>query len=205
MIGEAAFEGLTNVRSVRPNEGLETLGRHSLVETQIASFAAPTTLKEVGELAFHNCTNLKRVALGGVREIGPLCLLNTAVEDVEPSEFENANHEYLGIGYNYECAQVIPNGVQDVWEERVDQSAQLVFVPASVTELGHDAFRGCEQLKRVVFQEGSRLERVGDRCFESSGLEEIALPVVLREVGHGAFDFCPYLRTVYVWEGCPDV
>ena len=49
------------------------------------------------------------------------------------------------------------------------QSIQRLVVPSSVRELGEEAFGGCEGLREVVFEPGSRLERLGESCFGSAG------------------------------------
>ena len=61
---------------------------------------------------------------------------------------------------------VIPDGVEKIgsywfWDTDVEN----VLVPASVRELGIDAFHGCEKLKSVTFAEGSRLETIRRGCF----------------------------------------
>lgn len=55
-------------------------------------------------------------------------------------------------------------------------------IPASVREIGVDAFCDCEKLKRVIFAENSRLERLGAYCFSSSGIEKIAIPEGVKEL-----------------------
>lgn len=59
----------------------------------------------------------------------------------------------------------------------------------------------CENLKKVVFQEGSKLRRIGEFCFCGSGLEEFTPPPVLKEISGGAFKHCQSLRRVILNEG----
>ena len=63
------------------------------------------------------------------------------------------------------------------------QSIQRLVIPSSVRELGEEAFGGCEGLREVVFEPGSRLERLGESCFEECGLLEIVVPRSVRVVG----------------------
>ena len=74
-------------------------------------------------------------------------------------------------------------------------------IPASVRELGDCAFACCKLLKRVDFQPGSVLKRIGARCFFMSGLEGIKTPQGLAEIGERAFSRCAFLRNVVLNEG----
>ena len=53
-----------------------------------------------------------------------------------------------------------------------------------------------------MFEEGSKLEEIGDYCFSSSGLEEITLPKSLKNICDLAFTDCEDLKTIYVDDGC---
>ena len=75
-------------------------------------------------------------------------------------------------------------------------------ISASVRSLGREAFCQCRSLRRMTIAEGSLLERIGERCFCGSGVEEIMLPAALREIGQDAFRQYKDLRTVRVEEGC---
>ena len=48
-----------------------------------------------------------------------------------------------------------------------------VEISSNVTEMGQRAFQDCKRLKRISFMEGSRLEKIGNGCFKSSGIEEL--------------------------------
>ena len=98
---------------------------------------------------------------------------------------------------------VIPEGTEGIrrnwfWGSNVES----VEILASVKCIGTNAFYKCENLKRIVFAEGSRLERIGNYCFCHSGIEELTLPGTLREIGGYAFDECDNLKTIYVEDGC---
>ena len=56
-------------------------------------------------------------------------------------------------------------------------------------------------MKRVIFQNGSKLEQIGNGCFYHSWLEEFVAPPGLRKIGEGAFRACENLRRVVLNEG----
>lgn len=70
------------------------------------------------------------------------------------------------------------------------------MVPASVREIGADAFYGCKSLKHVRLQECSALEKVGIRCFQGSALEEITIPKGVQEIQEHTFYDCKSLQEV---------
>ena len=62
-----------------------------------------------------------------------------------------------------------------------------VFVDGDIEEIGDEAFKDCENLKKVVIK-SNNLKKIGKNAFEDSGLEEIVLPLRnLEEVGEFAF------------------
>ena len=71
-----------------------------------------------------------------------------------------------------------------------------VCIPDGVRELCDCCFKGCKSLRRVNFGSSSSLERIGDSCFASSGVEEASIPDGVRELCEGCFEGCSSLRRV---------
>ena len=66
----------------------------------------------------------------------------------------------------------LPTGLQIIGENWfVDSQVEKVVVPVSVREIQQNAFKYCNQLKVIEFDEGSTLEKIGRGVFFSSGLE----------------------------------
>lgn len=94
---------------------------------------------------------------------------------------------------------VIPDNVRIVNEADVRQhrnDAQIVSIPASVTEIAPETFSGWANLQSIIFQAGSRLESIGDRAFQNSGLRQFRAPPSLQRMGNEVFANCVGLRTV---------
>ena len=53
-----------------------------------------------------------------------------------------------------------------------------------------------------MFEEGSKLEKIGLCCFQDSGLEEITLPKTLKKIGWSAFSNCNNLKRIYLDAEC---
>ena len=120
---------------------------------------------------------------------------------------------------------VIPDGTKRIGDNWFYVSeVKSVAIPASVEEIGVNAFCACEYLKHVGIEENGwlrtigdyafcrcrnlarvhlpkKLEKIGVGCFSYSGLEEAILPESAREVGAEAFFKCKHLKTAQLNDG----
>ena len=65
---------------------------------------------------------------------------------------------------------------------------ERIAIPESVEEISENAFEECENLREVVFEEGSRLNTIRECTFKyCSHLARIELPEGLKSIGVGAF------------------
>ena len=76
-----------------------------------------------------------------------------------------------------------------------------VVVQRDVTEIGDGVFRSWACLEEVVFEPGSRLERIGSHAFAGTALKKFVAPDSLRSIGEGAFAGCRKLKSVTLNEG----
>ena len=76
-----------------------------------------------------------------------------------------------------------------------------MVVPASVRELEDEAFCGPRHIYTFVFERGSKLKRIGVRCFAESTLFEITIPRGVTEIGNCAFYKVGFLERVTFAEG----
>lgn len=91
----------------------------------------------------------------------------------------------------------IPDGTEMVrWVDVEYRGIRFVIVPRSVRELCPFVFERCKRLREVIFEDGSRLRKIGKGCFCGSGLEQITLPSAVEEISVDAFQNCERLRKV---------
>ena len=75
-------------------------------------------------------------------------------------------------------------------------TAQTVSVPASVTEIGAEAFAGNTTMTTLQFK-GNNVETIAYRAFSGcSGLREVKLPDSVKTLGDGAFNNCTALEKI---------
>ena len=147
-------------------------------------------------MALFNCDNLKIIHLdagceASLYEAGtPDSTIidlprETMVGDVMLLDLRNCKHV------------VIPDGVEKIGNHWFCSSeTESVKIPASVREIGVDAFFGCKNLKSVVFAPESKLEKIGAGSFSKTGIEKIVVPKNVIEIEVGAFYQCKELREV---------
>lgn len=73
-------------------------------------------------------------------------------------------------------------------------TAKTVSVPASVTEIGAEAFADNTTMETLGFK-GEQVESIGYRAFSGcTGLKEVKIPDSVQEIGNGAFSNCTSLE-----------
>ena len=91
---------------------------------------------------------------------------------------------------------VLPEGLQILEQWFKDSEIERVTIPASVREIGPDAFRNCTCLKRVTLASGSTLEKIGPSSFYGAGIERIVISKNVKEIQDAAFWYCKNLKEV---------
>lgn len=70
-------------------------------------------------------------------------------------------------------------------------------IPETVTEIGEEAFFGCDALKEVVIPASVR--KIGKEAFRyCSNMTKIVIPDSVIEIGSGAFDECDSLSEIHL-------
>ena len=83
----------------------------------------------------------------------------------------------------------VPNDTEviDSWCYN-EKDIECIFIPKSVIEIQENAFRDCKNLREVIFEEGSRLKKIGESAFQNcSSLRNILLPEGLESIGEDCF------------------
>jgi hypothetical protein len=76
---------------------------------------------------------------------------------------------------------------------------QTIRIPASVASIEIEAFIGATGLREVVFEEGSKLEFIGDGVFaDATALQTIQIPESVGHIGQGAFLNATSLQTIRI-------
>ena len=185
-------------------DGAQEIGERWFENSEAESVTIPASVKEVASDAFRNCDALKMIC---VEDGCDASLINVDLPDSvlvgPPPETMVGNARVWDLR---DCKEVVvPEGVEKIgnqwfWGSKIE----TVEIPASVREIGADAFGNCSNLKCVTFANGSQLEKIGGGCFYGTGMKELMLPSALEYVGDKAFGACRNLETIRL-EGERDV
>ena len=128
----------------------------------------------------------------------------STVVDVRPSSTDDyVISDGVLTKYRGEATDIaIPDGVTVIGSNAFDKTyVEHVWVPASVQELGSDAFRG-SRLRTITFQDDdqhpSQLKRIESSAFVFTGVEALVLPRSVEQLNPGAFHHMGLLKSLHV-------
>lgn len=186
-IDARAFRGCSNLANIDIPTSLETIGIGAFGDCKnlklTNQFRFPDSMKEIGEAAFENCTQL------GINQL------------IFPGNMENAN---IGGFIDSTIDHVIvEEGVKKVtltWNKYI----KSITLPKTVSKLvGHlDAV----ELESFVIDEDAPLTEIGDRkFFRCTKLKSFICPKSVTKIGAMAFSECSALETVKLPEGITSI
>lgn len=200
---------------------VEQIGSRVFAGTQIKTLPEMPGLKRIGDEAFYQCKNLKKVtipetveyigggAFYGCSNIWSLTY-NAINAECERLMESNIPLEKIVIG---DKVRRLPRGIFSGREftevtlpaclERIDEFAfygcknlTTINLSDSIRYIGDNAFYGCSSLKNIHWP--LRLTTIGNYAFRQTALETISLPEGVTSVGINAFHNCPFAKTVYI-------
>ncbi|MBO5664095.1 MAG: leucine-rich repeat protein [Bacteroidales bacterium] len=80
-----------------------------------------------------------------------------------------------------------------------ESNVTSVHLPASLREIGEQAFYGNPLLSNIHIPEG--VSRIGAKSFYKSGIESIKVSSLVKKIEHGVFAICKNLKNVQLPEG----
>lgn len=223
-LADNLFENwLGNATTFHIPASVEQIGNRAFADTQIKTLPEMPGLKRIGDEAFYQCKNLKKVTIpetveyigagifSGCSNIWSLTYNAINAECASYMFVNNDNHlEKIVIG---DKVRRLPGGLFGGKEftevtlpaclERIDDFAfsgcknlSTINLSDSIRYIGDYAFSGCSSLKNIHWP--LRLTTIGSQAFIQTALETISLPEGVTSVGDGAFSDCPFSKTVYI-------
>lgn len=202
---------------------VEQIGNRAFAYTQIKALPEMPGLKRIGDEAFYQCKNLKKVTIpetveyigagifSGCSNIWSLTYNAINAECASYIFTNNDNHlEKIVIG---DKVRRLPGGLFGGKEftevtlpaclERIDDYAfngcknlTTINLSDSLRYIGKGAFALCSSLKNIHWP--LRLTAIGEWAFNQTALETISLPEGVTSVGSGTFEGCHFAKTVYI-------
>lgn len=210
-----AFSGLS-VEEINLNEGLKVIGENAFGGcTELKSIVLPQSLESIGKGAFELCSKLKSINIPEKVIVIPDWLFNSC--DFEsfqiPAHIRAFGDNVFSGNKNFREITVADDNpyycdVQGVLMNK-EQTEILLYprakadatyeVPESVLQIGEYAFAGCSNLGGIILHEG--LEQIGKNAFSGSNFEYLMIPDTVTEIGSRAFVNCDNLEEVVLGDG----
>lgn len=166
-IGDGAFHACSSLTNVALGTNIIRIGAEAFSSSaSLAGITLPGSVADIGDRAFYSCTSLGAIMVGTD---------SPAYSSMDGVLF-NKSHTTL-----IQC----PGG-----------KAGTYTVPASVTNIGPEAFSYCSGLSSVTIPDS--VISVGPRAFSFSRLASITIPGSVTSIGDRAFCLCTSLGAITV-------
>ncbi len=177
-IDKSAFMGCKNLLQIDFPKKLQSIAASSFSKSGIDSIAIPSSVREIGDLAFAYCNSLTKVSLEeGLERIGA-----NAFSNCYNLEIINLPYSLKQLGQRafYNCRNL----------------SSLITIPSACQEIQSNTFYGCKNLTKIVLSDN--ITTIENYAFSGTGLTSAKLPKNLEELGYLAFYECSDLQSVTV-------
>lgn len=186
-IDARAFRGCSNLANIDIPTSLETIGIGAFGDCKnlklTNQFRFPDSMKELGEAAFENCTQL------GINQL------------IFPGNMENVN---IGGFKNCDVTHVIVEEGAKKVSLPSNKYIKSITLPKTVSELV--GFLDAKELENFVIDEDAPLTEIGDYTFyKCTKLKSFTCPKSVTKIGRIAFSECSALETVKLPEGITSI
>lgn len=155
-----------------------SIGRGVFQNNPIREIKLPSSLIEIEEKAFENCSRLRSVNFpDSITEVKQCAFAGcTSLENVKLSE----SLKIVGKEVFADCLNL-----------------REIFIPDNITEIGRFAFENCKKLSEVHFSKN--ITKIDDCAFNKCyWLEKIYLPESLEELAFSSFAYCSNLYWIVI-------
>ena len=216
-IGSTAFENCPNITAINVDpanknytsvdgvlftKDMKTLIKYPAGKTA-SSYVIPDGVKEISANTFFACSNIEVIDIpASVEKIGSSAFHGTKWLETQrlnnPGQMISVNGIIIDTS-NLSGAVVISDGTTEISEGmfKANMNITSVYIPASVTKIGDNAFTSCSNLASVTFEEGSQLKTIGNQAFYNcASLTSIDIPNRVEAIGDAAFSNCTKLSSI---------
>lgn len=205
-IDARAFRGCSNLANIDIPTSLETIGVGAFGDCKnlklTNQFRFPDSMKEIGEAAFENCTQL------GINQL----IFPGNMENANIGGFKNCDVTHVIVeegaktvtltSNKYIKSITLPKTVSKLvgFLDAVELESFVIDEDAPLTEIGVYTFFRCTKLKSFICPKS--VTKIGGMAFsECSALETVKLPEGITSIGDRAFEYCSSLVNLNIPKG----
>lgn len=222
-IGDVAFFGCINLKSVEFPEGVTKIGSRAFGEcSNLKKVRLPKTLKKIGDSVFYKCEGLESIEIpegvtrmgsssfygcSDLKEVSLPKTLKTigdstffkckSLKSIELPERMTKLENYMFYGCRNLKEVSLPKALRKIGSYTFYgcKSLEKIKIPGNVTKIDERAFYGCKKLKSVKLSE--KLKAISPFLFaECNNLENIVIPESVTNVQEYAFLRCKKIEKI---------
>lgn len=200
VINNYAFNKCAKLKSISIPENITSIGDYVFMDcASLTEIYIPESVKSIGDYAFYSCVKLSNISVpDNLTSIGNKVFYNTSYYN-NPDNWDNGAL-YLG---NYLLNTKEITGYYKIREGTtiiaacaflLNEGMTGVFIPESVSGIGHSAFDNCKSLIEVTIPNGVKVIEK-NAFFHCTSLTSITIPSSVR-LGKGALFIGEYNKAV---------
>lgn len=183
-IGESAFEGCINLKTIEFEEGISSIERCAFYNCSgLSKLILPESILEIGASAFCNCTNLQEIYIpAGVNKVGEASFRKTYEKLEKITMPTTVNIEKTFANFMAMDYQPITVGFKEI------------YIIGS-NEIPEGYFAYCLAVEKIVIDESTT--KINNNAIRyRSKLIELYLPSTITEIGYGNFAGLSSIRKI---------
>ena len=170
-IAQKAFWGCYTLTHISIPDCVSSIEDNAFSGTSLEEIIIPYSVRSIGEKAFYECEDLKKVTLqNNMTEIAERSFCGcTSLKSINIPKSVTT----IGASAFYDCTSlkdlVLPDNITSIGERAFHNCSSLtkVTIPDSVTEIGRYAFYSCNDLRKVTI--GKNVTTIGPQAFGYCG------------------------------------
>ena len=213
-----AFKSCTILETAEVPEGVAVIGASAFEDCgRLTSNVLPETLTDIGAKAYAGCKKFTEITIPEhVTTIGGGAfgesVTKVSCEKLTTLTIKTKELKSCGLGIFQGCSLktiTFPEGIETIPANLFSQAnfttGVRVTIPATVTEIGDNAFGGTAanavNVAGIDFEEGSKLEIIGTGAFQyCTAIASFTIPESTMVIGENAFANCIKLPAIVIPE-----
>ena len=185
-IGEYAFYNCT-IDQILLSEGLKSIGRSAFQDCTFGTITLPQSLTSIGSYAFANVTVNELTISEGITKIEPFTFSSAKIETIT---LPNSLRVIGESAFEYALIDeiVVPEGVEEIeFGAFGDSSFKKITLPSTLKKIGSCVFYWCRATE-IIIPKDANLTEIGSEAFYGCDyLQSIVIPASVTTIDWGAF------------------